>query len=42
MIKYLTDENGIEHVIIEHEDGTFTSMHKSIYEEMKANEASAE
>jgi DNA/RNA endonuclease YhcR with UshA esterase domain len=41
-VEFLTDENGIEHVIIENNDGTFTSMHKSTYDELKANEATAE
>ena len=41
-IQYLTDENEIEQVIIENEDGTFTSMYKSTYDELKANEAKAE
>ena len=27
------------HAIIEHEDGSFTSMLKSTYDELKANEA---
>lgn len=40
-IQYLTDENEIEQVIIENEDGTFTSMYKSTYDELKANEAEA-
>jgi hypothetical protein len=39
MIQYLTDENGIEHVIIEHADGSFTAMLKSTYDEIEANEA---
>ena len=29
----------VEHAIIEHEDGSFTSMPKSTYDELKANEA---
>mgnify|MGYP000573667092 CR=1 FL=1 len=33
MIKYFTDElDGTENVIIEHEDGSTTSMLKSTYE----------
>jgi hypothetical protein len=28
-----------EHAIIEHEDGSFTSMPKAHYDELKANEA---
>ena len=31
----------LEHAIIEHADGTFTSMLKSTYDELKANEAAA-
>jgi len=31
----------IEHALIEHADGTFTSMLKSTYDELKANEAEA-
>ena len=31
-IQYLTDENDVEQVIIDNEDGTFTSMYKSTYE----------
>ena len=34
--------NEIEHAIIDHGDGSFTSMLKSTYDEMKANEATAE
>jgi hypothetical protein len=40
-IQYLTDENEVEQVIIDNGDGTFTSMHKSTYDELKANEAQA-
>ena len=29
----------VEHAIIEHADGSFTSMLKSTYDELKANEA---
>ena len=36
MIQYLTDENGIEHVIIEQADGSFISMHKSTYDTQQA------
>jgi hypothetical protein len=32
----------LEHAIIDHKDGSFTSMLKSTYEELKANEAKAE
>lgn len=30
------------HAILEHADGSFTSMLKSTYDELKANEATAE
>jgi hypothetical protein len=30
-----------EHAIIDRGNGEFTSMHKSIYDELKANEATA-
>ena len=33
---------GIENAIIEHDDGSFTSMLKSTYEKRIANEATAE
>lgn len=29
----------VEHAVIAHEDGSFTSMLKSTYDELKANEA---
>ena len=35
-MEIITDINGIEHVIIEHEEGGFTSMPKSVYDEMTA------
>jgi hypothetical protein len=34
--------NEIEHAIIDHGNGEFTSMLKSTYDELKANEATAE
>ena len=37
-VTYLTDEFGVEHAIIAHADGSFTSMLKSTYNELKANE----
>ena len=37
-ITYITDEQGVEHAIIEHPDGSFTSMLKSTYDDLKANE----
>jgi hypothetical protein len=35
------DLNGDEHVTIDHGNGEFTSMLKSTYDELKANEAAA-
>jgi hypothetical protein len=32
---------GVEHAIIDHGNGEFTSMLKSTYDELKANEATA-
>jgi len=37
-ITYITDIDGVEHAIIEHADGSFTSMLKSTYDDLKANE----
>jgi hypothetical protein len=39
-ITNITDEQGGEHVIIAYADGSFTSMLKSTYNELKANEPS--
>jgi hypothetical protein len=40
MIKYITDElDGTQHVIIEHEDGSTTSMLKSTYDAMQAEQS---
>ena len=39
--KLVTDIDGIEHIIIDREDGSQLSMPKSIYDEQKANEAEA-
>jgi hypothetical protein len=36
---FIDELNGVEHAIIEHADGSFTSMLKSTYDELKANEA---
>jgi hypothetical protein len=33
--------NEVEHAIIDRGNGEFTSMHKSTYDELKANEAAA-
>jgi len=39
-IKEITNElTGELHIIIEHADGSFTSMAKATYDEQKANEA---
>ena len=35
------DSNGDEHITIDHGNGEFTSMLKSTYEAMKANETEA-
>ena len=35
-ITYITDEQGGEHVIIAHANGSFTSMLKSTYDEQQA------
>jgi hypothetical protein len=32
---------GVEHAVIDHGNGEFTSMLKSTYDELKANEAAA-
>jgi hypothetical protein len=36
---FITDEQGNEHVIIDHGDGSFTSMLKSTYDELQAQQA---
>ena len=39
-IIFIKDElNGVEHAIIDHDNGEYTSMLKSTYDELKANEA---
>lgn len=38
-MKTIKDEAGIEHAIIDRGNGEFTSMLKSTYDELKANEA---
>lgn len=35
-IQIVTDAEGIDHIIIENADGSFTSMPKSIYDEQQA------
>jgi hypothetical protein len=42
-VTFFTDElDGKEHAIIDRGNGEFTSMLKSTYDELKANEAAAE
>jgi hypothetical protein len=38
-VTYVIDSFGNEHAIIENADGSFTSMTKTHYDELKANEA---
>jgi hypothetical protein len=38
-ITYLIDRNKIEHALIEHADGSFTSMLKSTYDAMQAEQS---
>jgi hypothetical protein len=38
-IAFITDLDGNEHAIIDHGNDEFTSMLKSTYDELKANEA---
>jgi hypothetical protein len=40
-IEIIKDHNEVEHAVITEEDGSFTSMPKSVYDELKANEAAA-
>lgn len=40
-VTFITDEQGIEHAIIDRGNGEFTSMPKSVYEAQLANEAQA-
>lgn len=42
MITYWVDFSDIEHVAIQHSDGSFTSMTKLTYDALKANEATTE
>lgn len=37
-IKTITDKDGNEHIIIDHGNGQFTSMLKSVYDEQQANQ----
>lgn len=38
-VTFITDEQGVEHAIIDRGNGEFTSMPKSVYEKQLANEA---
>jgi hypothetical protein len=38
-VTYITDEYGAEHAIIEHGNDQFTSMYKSDYEAMQAEQS---
>ena len=38
-IEIIKDHNEVEHAVITEEDGSFTSMPKSVYDEKLANEA---
>ena len=38
-IKYITDKDGVEHAIIEHADGSFTSMTKEHYDRQQAEQS---
>lgn len=38
-VTYVTDEQGIDHVIIDKGNGEFTSMLKSTYEAMQAEQS---
>jgi hypothetical protein len=38
-ITYITDEYGVEHAIIDHGNGEFTSMLKSTYDAMQAEQS---
>jgi hypothetical protein len=38
-ITYLTDRNEVKHALIEHADGSFTSMLKSTYDAMQAEQS---
>jgi hypothetical protein len=35
-VTYITDNNGVEHAIIDHGNEQFTSMPKSVYDEQQA------
>jgi hypothetical protein len=35
-VTFITDDRGVEHVIIDHGNGEFTSMPKAFYDEQQA------
>lgn len=38
-VTFIKDSGGVEHALIDHGNDQFTSMLKSTYDELKANEA---
>ena len=38
-VTFMTDDNGVEHAIIDHGNGEFTSMPKATYEAQQAAQA---
>jgi hypothetical protein len=40
-VTFITDEQDVEHAIIDRGNGEYTSTPKSTYDELKANEAKA-
>jgi hypothetical protein len=38
-IIYITDEQGVEHALIDHGNGEFTSMPKAVYDEQQAEQS---
>jgi hypothetical protein len=40
-VTFITDPEGVEHAIIDHGNGEFTSMTKAHYEAIQADEATA-
>jgi hypothetical protein len=38
-ITYITDDYGVEHAIIDHGNGEFTSMPKAVYDEQQAEQS---
>ena len=38
-VTFITDHNEIEHALIEHADGSFTSMPKAVYEAQQVEQA---